>query len=129
MREQTSMIGKRRLYPNVAAISILALSLVLAPMSQAAPAVDPLSKVAPQVLKDLANSGQTSFLVHLKDQADISGAAALATKAEKGQYVFNAKQAVAQRSQPAVKAALDTLGVPYRAYYLVNMFWVKGDLA
>ncbi|MFN2187276.1 MAG: hypothetical protein ACK2T3_00765, partial [Candidatus Promineifilaceae bacterium] len=42
------------------------------------------ASVDPWVLKTAAKEGQTEFLVFLKDQADLSQAASLKTKLEKG---------------------------------------------
>ena len=47
-------------------------------------------KIAPWVVEHTADGQQSEFFVVLADQADLSGAAALATKAEKGRYVYNA---------------------------------------
>src|SRR5207248_11657887 len=45
-------------------------------------------KIAPWVIEQTANGQQAELFVVLKDQADLSGAVALATKAEKGRYVY-----------------------------------------
>lgn len=71
---------------------------------------------------------QTEFLVLLAEQADVSGARQLPTKAQKGQYVFDTLTAVANRTQPAVMAQLDALGVAYRPFWVVNMIWAQGDI-
>ncbi len=83
-------------------------------------------KVDPWVL-ETAVAGETEFLLYLSEQADLSGTARLATKEEKGAYVYAQLTAVAQRTQPAVIAQLDALGVPYRRYWVANMIWVRGD--
>src|SRR4030095_3893120 len=44
----------------------------------------PASKIAPWVMEHTANGRQAEFFVVLTDQADLSQAAALQTKAEKG---------------------------------------------
>ncbi|MCA9937514.1 MAG: hypothetical protein KC418_02655, partial [Anaerolineales bacterium] len=54
--------------------------------SQAVPAWQ--SKVAPSVLA-LALDGEAEFIVFLAQQADVSQAAMLPAKPQKGQYVFN----------------------------------------
>ena len=71
---------------------------------------------------------KTEFLVQLKEQADLSGAADLATKEEKGQYVFEQLTAVANQTQPAVIEQLDALGVSYKPFWISNMIWVEGDM-
>ncbi|MCL4266822.1 MAG: S8 family serine peptidase [Anaerolineae bacterium] len=94
------------------------------------------AKVDPWVLQtaDPALAGpdgqlpQTEFLVYLTEQGDVSTAANLATKEQKGQYVYDTLTAVANRTQPAVITHLDTLGVSYRPFWIVNMIWVRGDM-
>src|ERR671926_118976 len=46
-------------------------------------------KIAPWVMEHTANGQQAEFFVVLADQADLSQAANLRTKAEKGRYVYN----------------------------------------
>jgi len=77
---------------------------------------------------ETADQGETEFLVMLKEQADLSQAARLATKAARGQFVYQALRATAQRSQAPVIAALQQMGVAYRPYWIVNALWVRGDL-
>src|SRR5215471_18469601 len=47
-------------------------------------------KIAPWVTEHTANGQQAEFFVVLADQADLSPAAALGTKAEKGRFVLDA---------------------------------------
>jgi subtilisin family serine protease len=86
------------------------------------------ASVDPWVLKTAAKEGQTELLVFLKDQADLSQAASLKTKPEKGTYVYNELREVADRSQPAVLSALKAFDVEYQSFWIANMIWVKGDL-
>jgi serine protease AprX len=74
-----------------------------------------------------AASGETEFLIYLSEQADLSAAAALPTKLEKGRYVYEALTRVAQRTQGPVIAALQASGAEYRAYWVANMIWARGD--
>jgi subtilisin family serine protease len=85
-------------------------------------------KVDSRVLSAAA-LGQTEFLVYMKEQADLSGAAALATKDEKGQYVYERLTAVAQITQPRVKHTLALLGAEHKAFWVSNTIWAKGNLA
>lgn len=84
------------------------------------------TKVDPQVLTS-AESGNTDFLVVMKEQADLSGAAKLTSKQEKGEYVFQQLSGVASRSQASLINTLEQQNVPYRSYWVVNMVWVRGD--
>lgn len=93
-------------------------------------------KVDPWVLQtadpQLAVDGvlpQTEFLVYLSQQGDVSQAHTLSSKEEKGAYVYETLTAVAQQTQPAIVTQLQSLGAPYRQYWIINMIWVKGDIA
>ncbi len=109
-------------------ISILIIfSLLFAP-STPANAAPWQSKVEPWVLETAAQ-GATEFLVMLREQADLSPAARLATKAERGKFIYQALTAAAGHSQPPVIAALQKMGAEYRSYWVVNAIWVRGDLS
>jgi serine protease AprX len=86
------------------------------------------SKVDPWVLATAAG-GDTEFIILLRQQADLSGAAALPTKIEKGTYVFEQLTAVASRTQPALLAELERHDASYRPYWVANMVWVRGSAA
>lgn len=110
--------------------ALFALVLLAPPVSGAAPsAPEPAPKIASRVLADTAAGASASFLVVLKEQADLSPAARLAGKPAKGRFVVNALRAVAARTQPAVRAQLDALGVDYQPYWIVNMIRVTGSRA
>ena len=73
------------------------------PPEQAATA----TKIAPWVMEHTANGQQAEFFVVLADQADLSGAAALPIKNEKGRYVYDAlwnKSQANPRTDPAMDA-------------------------
>jgi serine protease AprX len=74
-----------------------------------------------------AGRESASFLVVMREQADLSGAEAFAGKAEKGRFVYEALRAQAEASQAPLRASLDAAGVSYRSFYLVNMIEVEGD--
>src|SRR5213080_4793690 len=57
------------------------------------------TKIAPWVMEHTATGQQAEFFVVLADQADLSGAAALPTKAEKGRYVYTTLLNKSQASQ------------------------------
>ena len=114
--------------------SMLAAGIVLLPAlpARAEPAVEPWSdRIDPWVLNTAldAPSGQTEFIVYLREQADLSGAAALLTKAEKGRFVYARLTETARRSQAKLLGYLDQLGVEHRSLWMANMIWTRGDLA
>ena len=80
-----------------------------------------------------AEGNKTEFLVMLQEQADLSGAGRLRTKQEKGAYVYQQLTQAANRSQGPVLEALQRMSadspgaVDYRAFWIANMIWVRGD--
>src|SRR6476661_11102642 len=60
------------------------------------------NKVAPWVMEHTANGQEAEFFVVLADQADLSPAATLPTKAEKGRFVYQALQNKAQTTQGSI---------------------------
>jgi len=98
--------------------------------AQAAPAApvtqeDAAAKIDPQVLLEIKESGATEFFVWMKEKADLSPAANLKTKQEKGQFVFDALRATAERTQKDLRAVLDAQGVEYRSFYIANKILVR----
>ncbi|MHC1730141.1 MAG: S8 family serine peptidase [Syntrophobacteraceae bacterium] len=93
----------------------------------AAPAQRP-EKVDSWVLENLPG-GKTEFLVFLSEQADLSGAKKLASKAEKAVYVYETLKATAARTQKPVLDTLKSLGAEYKPFWVANMVWVRGDAA
>ena len=85
-----------------------------------------VNKIAPWVTDHSANGQQTEFFVVLADQADLSAAAALATKAEKGRYVYDALWNKSQATQGAILQWLRERGIEHRSFYIVNAILVKG---
>jgi serine protease AprX len=110
-------------------IAILCLLGSITIINPAAPALAWESKIDPWVLNKVTNSpeAQTEFLLFLNEQADLSGAAGLKTKLEKGTYVFQHLTALANRTQKPVIAALDAQGAAYESYWIANMIWVRGN--
>jgi serine protease AprX len=85
------------------------------------------TKVDARVL-DSAALGETEFLIYMKQQADLSGSKTLATKNEKGRYVYDRLTSVAQATQANVKQALSQRGAPHKSFWISNTIWAKGDL-
>src|SRR4029077_9122600 len=56
-------------------------------------------KIAPWGNDQTADGKQAEFFVVLNDQADLSGAASLSTKAEKGRFVYETLRSKAQSTQ------------------------------
>src|SRR5437870_3998602 len=88
--------------------------------------VNVANKIAPWVVGQTANGQQAEFFVVLADQADLSGAAALRTKNEKGRFVHDALWNKSQTTQQAILRWLREHGVEHRSFYIVNAILVKG---
>ena len=79
------------------------------------------------MLNNTADGKTAEFLVVLNEQADLSGAELLKTKAEKGRYVYETLYRNAQQTQQPTLDWLQANGIEHRSYYIVNVIWVKGD--
>jgi len=85
------------------------------------------NKIAPWVMEHTANGQQAEFFVVLADQADLSGATSLPTKAEKGRFVYQTLLEKAQTTQEPILQWLRDRNVEYQSFYIVNAILVKGD--
>ena len=85
------------------------------------------TKIAPWVMEHTANGQQAEFFVVLADQADLSGAAALPTKSQKGAYVYNALWSKSQATQGPILQWLRERGLKYQSFYIVNAILVNGS--
>jgi subtilisin family serine protease len=64
--------------------------------------------------------------VVLRDQADLSGSTAIASREERARYVYTSLTTHATASQAGLRADLDRFGIRHRPYYLVNALEVEG---
>jgi serine protease AprX len=85
------------------------------------------TKIAPWVIEHTANGQQAEFFVVLADQADLSGAAALPRKSEKGRYVYDALWNKSQATQGPILQWLSEHGLEHQSFYIVNAILVKGS--
>jgi len=84
-------------------------------------------KIAPWVIEHTANGENAEFFVVLAAQADLSGAINLATKAEKGRYVYEELRSKSQATQGPVLQWLRERGIEHHSFYIVNAVLVKGS--
>ncbi len=70
-----------------------------------------------------ANDG---FIIVLNEQADLSAARAISDRGMRLEAVRNALIETADRTQAPLREELDSLGVSYRPYYIINMIRVDG---
>jgi subtilisin family serine protease len=108
--------------------SMLVLAAAAPPCAAQAQAPSPAGrgKIADWVWERTERGAEAEFLVVLADQADLTPARALRTKAEKGRFVYETLYRKAQQTQAPLLAELRARGVEHRSYYIVNLIWVKG---
>ncbi|HKQ04893.1 MAG TPA: S8 family serine peptidase [Blastocatellia bacterium] len=87
-----------------------------------------MAKIAPLVIERAKDNQPAEFLVVFGEQADLSGADQLATKEEKGAFVYRTLMAKAQATQGATLDWLAANGIEHESFYVVNMILVKGNL-
>lgn len=87
-----------------------------------------MAKVAPWLAERLTDTEPAEFVIVLNEQADLSAADGLRTKAEKSSYVRDALWQTAQRTQAPLLELLRARGVEHRAFYIVNLISAKGSL-
>jgi subtilisin family serine protease len=87
----------------------------------------PAQKIAPWVMEHTANGQQAQFFVVLADQADLTGAANLRTKTEKGSFVYQTLLDKAQSTQGPILQLLRDRNIEHQSFYIVNAILVKGD--
>ncbi|MEP7356004.1 MAG: S8 family serine peptidase [Anaerolineales bacterium] len=117
--------------PLLATLTLLSAAAGLAFTERAAASVPAAAspKIAPGLRALMAGGAKAEFLVVLASQADLSGAYELPTKAQRGRYVYDTLRQQAAASQGPLIAWLKARQVEYRAFYIVNLVWVKGDAA
>jgi subtilisin family serine protease len=86
----------------------------------------PAQKIAPWVVEHTANGQQAEFFVVLADQADLSPAANLPTKTEKGRFVYQTLLEKAQTTQGPILEWLRERNIEHQSFYIVNAILVKG---
>ena len=84
------------------------------------------NKMAPWVIQHTAYGQQAEFFVVLADRADLSPAANLPTKAEKGRFVYQTLREKAQRTQGPILEWLHERNIENQSFYIVNVILVKG---
>lgn len=114
------------------ALAALLMALALLPgagLAQESAPAPHTAKIDDTVLAALASEGSASFIVLMDEQPDLSGAAQLRSKEDKGRFVFESLRATAERSQAGLTADLQQRRVAYRSLFIVNAVVVEaGDM-
>ena len=86
-------------------------------------------KVDASLLAKTVNGQSVPFLVLLAQQADVSAARQLKTKAEKTTYVFNTLRQTAESTQGGISAFLTQKNAPHEDLFILNGIKTEGKLA
>ncbi len=87
------------------------------------------SKIDPELLTELESGGEVELIVAFSEQADLSMAKNLRGKIAKGQFVYQQVQAVATRSQAAVRNILTEAGQSFQVFAIANAIYTKVNLS
>ena len=82
-------------------------------------------KVQNLVLQDTTAGRQSSFIVELTQQADLSKAYTMKNQDARGWYVYRTLTRTAEKTQAPLKAMLDRQGVTYRSFWVANELVVR----
>ena len=131
-RPSTAHWKLQRLKLNQLEPHVLAALLIIAIVSCAIPSLSAqdsasIAKIEPHLAATVAFGGNAEALIVLNEQADLSGAANLPTKLQKGQYVYAALREVAERTQAPIRKMLQERGIPFQSFYSVNMIKVNAS--
>ena len=77
-------------------------------------------KVQNRVLSDTSAGRDSSFIVELTQQADLSKAYSMKDQDARGWYVYRTLKRTAEQTQAPLKAMLDAQGVSYRSFWVAN---------
>ncbi|MEO7539733.1 MAG: S8 family serine peptidase [Pyrinomonadaceae bacterium] len=90
--------------------------------------VEPSSKIAPKIMADTQDGAQTSVVIFLAEQADVSAAYSMEDQDARGWYVYNTLTQHAERTQAGLKAFLQERGVTFQSFWAANMLVADADL-
>ncbi len=85
------------------------------------------SKVHPSVFTQFQSQTEVEIIVLMREQADVSGADRLATKEEKGTFVFNILRGTAERSQTGIQQLLNAQNKRFQSFWVVNSLYLKAN--
>lgn len=118
----------RRAWGLLLAAGLAATGLPAATAAQAAPVSDTARPSVERALtKDLADGGNATFWVYLRDEADLKGAARIKDRARQGREVQSRLRKTARTSQAALIDVLRDADASYTPFWIANTVEVKGD--
>ena len=118
LRHKTALLHSFTVLRHFFITTFVAFAICFAiPAFAASSEVAAAAKIAPDLASSVALGGSNEALIVFAEQADLSGAAKLPTKLEKGQYVYNALRSVAERTQAPMRKLLQERGIPFQSFY------------
>lgn len=99
---------------------LLVLGLLASPLALAGAA-----PIDPRIFAGKEAAEPASFLVVLREQADVSSAESMTDRTERIRFVYEALKSEAEVSQRALRERLSAAGVRFRPHFLVNMIEVE----
>ncbi|HYK40828.1 MAG TPA: S8 family serine peptidase, partial [Thermoanaerobaculia bacterium] len=116
---------------SISRILALALGLVPGLLTGAAlpGALRPRAPLDARIFEGKQPGEAASFLVVFRDEADLAGAVSISDRTERIRFVAEALRARAELSQAGLRARLEASGIPFQAFYLVNMIEVRASQA
>jgi subtilisin family serine protease len=85
------------------------------------------AKIDPSLGRAVADGGDATFFVELKDRADLSGAKKQKTHAARAKAAYRELRTHAEDSQKSLTAFLDRKKVGHKDYWIANAVQVTGD--
>src|SRR6266581_2018980 len=87
------------------------------------------NKIAPEVLADTADGKSASVIILLADQADVSAGHGMRDQDARGWFVYNTLTQHAAHTQSGIRNLLNSRGVTYQSFWVVNMIVANADRA
>jgi subtilisin family serine protease len=121
-------LGLRKMASRVMRAGLVTVLLLgILPLGAVSAVEDSTPKVAPKVQEELANSGLTSFWVHLTEKADLSAASSERDWDARGQRVYDLLTTTASASQQRLIEVLKKEGASFQSFWVNNSVLVKNE--
>jgi subtilisin family serine protease len=85
------------------------------------------NKIAPEVMADTADGKSASVIILLADQADVSAGYGMRDQDARGWFVYNTLSQHAARTQRGIRNLLNSRGITYQSFWVVNMIVANAD--
>ena len=87
------------------------------------------NKIAPEVMADTADGRSASVIILLADQADVNAGYGIREQDGQGWFVYNTLTQHAARTQIGLRNFLNSRGVTYQSFWVINMLVATADRA